>query len=174
MWTSVAHSALAGGEGLQKVYVMVSDHSLLNGAQRGLSIGSHSYRIVKHLASPKAQLDCQAHGPPGCGHQPAGTSHPCVRPTGLGLIMPALCCAFEATGTLKSVSWQEEKSSKEPLSFPGLGSIQHPEALVYSSVPSIPLLHKDNYPAVSTQNSETTSPVFLSKQRLNPEPFKPG
>lgn len=100
--------------GTPKVHVMVSDHSLLYGAQRGRSTGSRGYRIMKHLASPKAQLDCQAHSLPGCGHQPAGTSRPCVRPTGLGPIVPALCCAFEATGTLKSVSWQEEKSSKEP------------------------------------------------------------
>lgn len=40
-------------QGLQEVHTLVSDHSLHHVAKRGLSTGSPSCRLIKHLASPE-------------------------------------------------------------------------------------------------------------------------
>lgn len=77
--TSVAHSQ-AGGTGLQEAHVTVSDHSLLRVHRGPLH---RQPRLQSHGPSGQSgRLSCTTKhtGPPGCGHWPAGTSHPHVGP----------------------------------------------------------------------------------------------
>lgn len=124
----MAHSAPAGGEGLQEVHALVSDHSLYHVAQRGLSTGSRSCRIIKHLASLEGSATPPRTQAPWAADPGRHASAACVGvPTGLGSIVPALCYVLGATGTLKSVTLQEKKSSKRTPEFPWIGQPPVPQ-----------------------------------------------
>lgn len=78
-------------QGTPKAHASVSDHSLLNSAQGGLSARSRGYRAIKHLASLDGSASRQARRPAGCGHWPAGTSCRVSPPGSDGSCCARLC-----------------------------------------------------------------------------------
>lgn len=128
--TSVARSKV-GGKGLQEAHMTFSDHSLLNVHRMALH---RQPRLQSHKTSGQpGRLSCTAKhtGPPGCGHWPAGTSHPHVGPTGLARIRPALLYS-QSHRNIKQYHLVGGEKAQEHLRFLWIG--QHPQLLVFPSV----------------------------------------